>query len=87
MIAIDMNRNAFRLGRLAAHDQEAIEAMAAPLATLSDRLQTATCGLEDIIERRVTYLAAYQDAAYTERYRKPGRCAFAKQKRNSASQV
>ncbi|MDH3660300.1 MAG: indolepyruvate ferredoxin oxidoreductase family protein [Alphaproteobacteria bacterium] len=66
-VAIDMNRKAFRLGRLAAHDPDAIEAMAAPLAAIAER-QPAT-GLEEMVERRVAYLTAYQDQAYAERYR------------------
>jgi len=67
-VAIEMNRKAFRLGRLAAHDHAAIEAMAKPLATLSTWKPAAD--IDEVIERRVASLTAYQDAAYAERYRK-----------------
>jgi indolepyruvate ferredoxin oxidoreductase len=66
-VAIDMNRRAFRLGRLAAHDPDAIETMAKPFAT-TGKAQPAR-SLDEIIERRVAYLTAYQDADYAERYR------------------
>ncbi len=67
-VAIDMNRKAFRLGRLAAHDTGAIEAMAKPAAV--PQASGKTGDLDEMIERRVAYLTAYQDAAYAERYRK-----------------
>ncbi|MGI9502519.1 MAG: indolepyruvate ferredoxin oxidoreductase family protein, partial [Geminicoccaceae bacterium] len=67
-VAIDMNRKAFRLGRLAAHDQDAIEAMAKPVA--APQASRKTGDLDEMIERRVAYLTAYQDATYAERYRK-----------------
>ena len=66
-VAIEMNRKAFRLGRLAAHDPAAIEAMATPQAGPEN--QRPAAGLAEIIERRVDFLTAYQDAAYAERYR------------------
>ena len=66
-VAIDMNRHAFRLGRLAAHDPTKAEAMAAARDTVKP-MQPAS-GLDDIIERRAVFLTAYQDQAYAERYR------------------
>ena len=62
-----MNRKAFRLGREAAHDLEAVEAKAAPLAVQTE--QRPASGLDEIVERRVAFLTDYQDAAYAERYR------------------
>ena len=66
-VAIDMNRNAFRLGRLAAHDPAAIEAMALPHDTVKS--MRSAPDLETVVERRIAFLTAYQDAAYAERYR------------------
>ena len=66
-VAIDMNRKAFRLGRLAAHDPAAIEAMAAPLAGQSGHEPAAS--LDEMVERRAAFLTNYQDQAYAERYR------------------
>ncbi len=66
-VAIDMNRNAFRLGRLAAHDPKAVEDMARPSNVTA--LKSQATSLDDIIERRCAYLTDYQDEAYALRYR------------------
>ena len=66
-VAVEMNRKAFRLGREAAHDLEAVTAKAAPLSIQSERPPASS--LEEIVERRVTYLTSYQDAVYAQRYR------------------
>ncbi len=66
-VAVDMNRKAFRLGREAAHDLDAVNAKAAPLTVSSERKPASS--LEDIIEGRIAFLTSYQDAAYAERYR------------------
>ncbi|MEM9627728.1 MAG: indolepyruvate ferredoxin oxidoreductase family protein [Pseudomonadota bacterium] len=66
-VAIEMNRKAFRLGRLAAHDPDAIQKLATPKGAITS-MQPAS-GLDEIVERRIAYLTAYQDAAYAERYR------------------
>ncbi|MGI9433249.1 MAG: indolepyruvate ferredoxin oxidoreductase family protein, partial [Geminicoccaceae bacterium] len=65
-VAIDMNRRAFRIGRLAAHDARRVEAKAASLSVLPEQKPAKT--VDEVIERRVTYLTAYQDAAYAKRY-------------------
>jgi indolepyruvate ferredoxin oxidoreductase len=63
--AVEMSRNAFRFGRLGAHDPAALArvlgqaAAAAPKSVL----------LEDLIASRASYLADYQDEALAERYR------------------
>src|SRR5262249_14728713 len=50
---------------LAAHDIKAVEAAATPQAPPPPPAQS----LEEIVARRVEFLAGYQDAAYAERYR------------------
>jgi len=65
-VAIDMNKGAFRQGRLAAHDPAAIEAKAAPLAVIGE--QAPAAAIDEIIKKRVTYLTAYQDSEYAKRY-------------------
>jgi indolepyruvate ferredoxin oxidoreductase len=64
-VAVAMNRSAFRWGRRAALDLAAIEAQAAPSVRSVEPART----LEELIERRVAHLTAYQDAAYAARYR------------------
>ncbi|MEM9440974.1 MAG: indolepyruvate ferredoxin oxidoreductase family protein [Pseudomonadota bacterium] len=66
-VAIEMNQNAFRLGRLAAHDSKAVEAMVRPANVTSLKSQAAS--LDDIVAQRTDYLAYYQDASYAESYR------------------
>lgn len=66
--AVAMNREAFELGRRAAHDPEALAAaLAQAKAPTSARRISQT--LEEIIARRVEYLTAYQNAAHGARYR------------------
>ncbi len=66
-VAIEMNQNAFRLGRLAAHDSKAVEDMVRPANVTSLKSQAAS--LDDIVAQRSDYLTHYQDASYAERYR------------------
>jgi indolepyruvate ferredoxin oxidoreductase len=63
-----MNKQAFELGRRAAHDPEALAGLLSQskAATPARRLSQT---LEEIIERRVAFLTAYQNAAYAARYR------------------
>ena len=61
--AVEMNRNAFRFGRLAAHDAGALERLVKP-ATAK---QPAT--LDEIVAFRAKDLAGYQDEALAQRYR------------------
>jgi indolepyruvate ferredoxin oxidoreductase len=67
-VAIPANLAAFRWGRLIAVDEKPIAALverqAKPIG--GERLSQS---LGEAIERRVRFLAAYQDAAYAERYR------------------
>jgi indolepyruvate ferredoxin oxidoreductase len=66
-VAVAMNQSAFRWGRRAALDLAAVEAAAIP-ATASDGGRSRT--LDELIERRIAHLTAYQDAAYAARYRR-----------------
>ena len=65
-VAVAANRRALGLGRLAAHDGAAVDGAAGP--------PTAAAGVADsldaIVAHRAAHLAAYQDAAYADRYRR-----------------
>jgi indolepyruvate ferredoxin oxidoreductase len=63
--AVEMSRNAFRFGRLAAHDRAALERMIGPATKSTAKPQT----LDEIVEFRANYLADYQDAALADKYR------------------
>jgi indolepyruvate ferredoxin oxidoreductase len=65
--AVELNKRALALGRLAAHDPQAIGRELAKLAPVPviPRAQT----LDALVERRVAFLTDYQDAAYAARYR------------------
>ncbi len=65
-VAVEMNRSAFRWGRRAALDLAAVEAEAAPARSAAPLSQS----LDQLIERRVALLTAYQDEAYAARYRR-----------------
>jgi indolepyruvate ferredoxin oxidoreductase len=64
--AVEMSRNAFRFGRLAAHDRSALERLLGPATKAEAKPQT----LEDIVDFRAKHLADYQDVALAERYRR-----------------
>jgi indolepyruvate ferredoxin oxidoreductase len=66
--AVEMNRNAFRMGRLAIHDRAAVDALAGPKLVASSAPKTET--LADVIANRAALLTDYQDAALAERYTK-----------------
>jgi indolepyruvate ferredoxin oxidoreductase len=63
--AVEMSRNAFRFGRLAAHDMGAIERMMGLTQASTSKAQT----LDDIVAYRAAQLTGYQDAALADRYR------------------
>ncbi len=63
--AVEMNRQAFRFGRLAAHDAAAVDRLIKPADAASTKPRT----LDDTIAFRAAQLTAYQDAALAERYR------------------
>lgn len=62
----DKNLLAFRLGRLAAHDRAALDALLPARKALAD---PRTQPLDELIDRRCELLTAYQDADYAKRYR------------------
>ncbi len=64
-VAIRMNQQAFLWGRRAAHDLGAVEAVISS-ATRATAPRAET--LEDIIERRKSFLTSYQNAAYADQY-------------------
>jgi indolepyruvate ferredoxin oxidoreductase len=67
-VAVDLNTRAFRWGRRAAQDPQAVETRAAPASgSLEHRARSTS--LDEVIERRIEYLTEYQDAAYAGRYR------------------
>jgi indolepyruvate ferredoxin oxidoreductase len=66
-VAVDANRKAFLWGRRAAMDLATVQAFAAPAETPSVERLSRT--LDDVIDRRADFLAAYQDAGYAGQYR------------------
>ncbi|MGD9805850.1 MAG: indolepyruvate ferredoxin oxidoreductase family protein [Hyphomicrobiaceae bacterium] len=61
--AIEMNRNAFRFGRLAAHDRAALDRLVKPKA------EKAPPTLDEIIALRVDHLTGYQDEVLAQRFK------------------
>ena len=61
-VQVDFNRRAFLWGRRAAHDLGAVEAV------IGARTSEPEPSLDELIDRRAEFLAAYQDAAYARRY-------------------
>ena len=66
-VAVESNVRAFRWGRAAAQDAEAVAAAVAETGALPQAPKPA--GLDALIERRAADLRAYQDTAYASRYR------------------
>jgi indolepyruvate ferredoxin oxidoreductase len=88
--AVAINTLAFQWGRRAVIERDAIEALAKPAPELADENRRVSQSFEEMVERRVAFLTAYQNAAYAERYRAlvdkataaeasraPGKCGFA----------
>jgi indolepyruvate ferredoxin oxidoreductase len=65
--AVEFNKRALALGRLAAHDPQAIDRELAKLAPVPVIPPAQT--LDASVERRAAFLTDYQDAAYAARYR------------------
>ncbi|PZR96170.1 MAG: indolepyruvate ferredoxin oxidoreductase family protein [Stutzerimonas stutzeri] len=66
--AVAMNKQAFELGRRAAHDPAALLAALAEAKAPTDARQLSQ-SLDEIVARRVDFLTGYQNAAYAARYR------------------
>ena len=69
-----MNRQAFTWGRRAAHDMDAVKtiigkARTAPQADQLDQQDPFSQTLEQIVEKRISFLKSYQDEAYARRYK------------------
>ncbi len=65
--SVQMNINAFRWGRRAAHQPEFVrETIERNRETLEDR--EISTSLDEVISRRFDYLTAYQNKAYADRY-------------------
>ena len=88
--AVAMNKAAFHWGRRAVLDRAAVEALAKPPAADGSDAEHLSESFEETVERRVEFLAAYQNAAYARRYRAlvdkvkaveadraPGKCGLA----------
>src|SRR3954451_2797811 len=67
-VAVQDNLDAFRWGRLAAHDLAAVERIARPARPIKLALKRKG-KLEELIADRTQRLTAYQNADYAERYR------------------
>jgi len=64
--AVEMNHQAFRFGRLAAHDRNALDRIAQPKNKTADDTPHR---LEDIVTLRMALLTDYQDASLADRYK------------------
>jgi len=66
-VAVETSKRTFSWGRLAAHNLAAVQAAAKPTLRVE---KPAARSLPEIVAKRVELLAAYQDKAYAERYRR-----------------
>jgi indolepyruvate ferredoxin oxidoreductase len=67
--AVAMNQAAFRWGRRAAIDRQAVEKLAAPASEAQDDNQRLSQSFDEMFARRVAFLTDYQNAGYAARYR------------------
>jgi indolepyruvate ferredoxin oxidoreductase len=65
-VAVAESRRTFAWGRLAAHDRARVDSLVRPVARGESPRPP---DLDSLVERRAAFLTAYQDAAYTQRYR------------------
>lgn len=66
-VAVEYNIRAFRLGRLVGHDPGRAQALAREAADVPDSLWLSE-NIDELIERRIEDLIAYQDERYARRY-------------------
>jgi indolepyruvate ferredoxin oxidoreductase len=66
--AVPMNLSAFQFGRRAAHDAASVEALVKPAPDSASDARRLSQSFEETVARRVTFLTAYQNAAYAARY-------------------
>ena len=69
-VSIEFNQQSFAWGRLAAHDLSAVEQELKILAPSQVIEFKRAPSLDDSIERRVSFLTAYQNADYADTYKK-----------------
>jgi len=83
-VAVEFNQQSFLWGRRAAVDLERVERIARPaeVIALGEHFSRT---LDELVERRVKFLAGYQNAAYAERYRQLVERARAREKEIGAS--
>jgi len=88
--AVPMNVAAFRYGRRAAVDAKAVESLVKPQPAQDNDALKLSRSFTETVDRRVAFLAAYQNKRYGERYRRlvekmraveaekaPGQCGLA----------
>jgi indolepyruvate ferredoxin oxidoreductase len=64
--AVNMSKNAFRMGRLAAHDKAAVDKLVSNMAAPAAPVVLET--FESVLAHRMALLTDYQDATYAQRY-------------------
>ena len=67
-VAVDMNKKAFALGRLAAADPQVVVRLVGPSKTI-ESVDDAALDVDAVITRRERLLTDYQNATYARRYR------------------
>ncbi|MFL6672117.1 MAG: indolepyruvate ferredoxin oxidoreductase family protein [Massilia sp.] len=65
-VSVPFNKAAFQWGRTAAHDLALVQKLTAPAKVIEFKRSQ---GVDEIIDRRVALLTAYQDAAYAGQYK------------------
>ena len=68
-VAVEFNQQAFAWGRRAVVDRAGVEDAARPATPLALAEPDIATTLEDVVERRIRFLGAYQDEAYARRYK------------------
>lgn len=82
-VSIEFNKQAFIWGRNAAHDWASVERLAQQSDTVAQVIEFKRApSLDDMLEKRIAFLAEYQNAAYAEQYR-----AFVEQVRARESEI
>ena len=64
-VQVHNNQTAFEWGRHAAHDEQAVRKVMAPVQVIEFQKRES---LDSLIERRVAFLTDYQNAAYAQKY-------------------
>jgi len=77
-VAAELNQQAFRWGRRAVLERDAVEKLARPVEMAEPSLAGPMCQtLQEIVDWRVDFLTKYQNAAYAKRYRSMVECVRA----------